>query len=410
MDINFPIAVAFVESQQDLTPQVINMVFPNPEQKELRDAIYLFFKEQVEPNADALAGGEILLLVAAVNAVVYNDDLEAAYFVSLYWQAEKHNGHGSPLLNQAKEAMVRLVAKTVIARGGKNYVFRDPNANYDDPYKYLIQSEYKNVIAGQHVSAVFVKQALLDGLAVFDQSRSAYPFVNYDVLIKVLDPRGFNDLMAVTMEAIYDNSRTLVKGVGMLEMIYFYKARQLARLDDWVKALGWLYKRDHTKWFDRGRIRKDVAKQLRRSNPMNDPLVYSRAENRTRVQDRRELVRTTGIPGKMTISDYTTKDFKKIPDWAKEEYVTVISSPNIYPILSELDYDAEWWSSQPALPAPFNINPYPDLNVASIKLDGFGERERMRRKRLRKAGLTPQTAEQIYAGLVLHSVMHDALD
>jgi hypothetical protein len=78
--------------------------------------------------------------------------------------------------------------------------------------------------------------------------------------------------------------------------------------------------------------------------------------------------------------------------------------------MTELEYDAAWWNAQPKLPAPFDLNPQPEAAKISPRLNGFNEMERQRRKRLKRAGISPRTAEQIYAGLVLHSVIDDAMN
>jgi hypothetical protein len=409
MFVNVNAAIGLVDSRTPLDKNNVYWIWPEEEQADLREAVlalasYLGFDK-------SYLSSKIAMLVSVAGDMIYNNSVQLSPLILKYWNAEVAYGHGSPMLNMAKEAMIREVSKDVKSEEGQVYVFRDPSAEYDNPFKYIVMNsviiDSGASTAGQHVSAVFAKELIDSGIAVFDQSKSGLRIYPYSDLLKLMYPEQYAATEGIPETYFIDNSAGGIPGLGLLDLVTAFRPsiRPVTR-KEYQDYLEWARARTQKMWNLRSQIRRAAGKDLRSRSPLNDPPAYFRVSRTT--NPKRNLVRATGISTNVTTSDYSNADFFKIPNWAKDEYVT--TPAGLYPQMTELEYDAAWWNAQPKLPAPFDLNPQPEAAKISPRLNGFNEMERQRRKRLKRAGISPRTAEQIYAGLVLHSVIDDAMN
>ena len=411
MFINMDAAIGLAKANSIIDSNNIYWIWPNEEQADLRNAVLGTLKAlEKDQSADS---SKIALLIASAGAMIHNQDPSVMYLIYRYWYAEKGNGHSSHLMSLAKENMLRVAAKMTKEKGGKVYVFRDEDTYYDDPFKYLIVCELfdglANVFAGMHIHAVFAKSLIDEGIAVFDQSKASMKHDAFKSLLVTLDRENYLKIDTLSDRLIVDNSSRGIQGIGILDTVTAFRPSiKPVSIPEYESYVNWLWAKTQTQWSRRTDIRASVAASMRQNNPLNDPERYNRQTQINPRTPKRTLFMSSGIPGKVIESSQSAKNFLRIPSDLRDEYVTI--PRDTANILSEFEYDVAWWSAQPALPAPFDANPYPAAAQITPRLNGFGEMERQRRKRLKKAGLSPRTAEQIYAGLVVHSVVNDALN
>ena len=411
MFINMDAAIGLAKSKMPIDQNNIFFIWPDPEQDDLRKAILGTLKAL---GKDGTAeSSQITMMIAAASAMIHNQDPAVMYLIYRYWYAEKGNGHSSHLMSLAKENMLRVAAKITKSKGGKVYVFRGEDEYYDDPFKYLVVCDLtpigSDVVAGMHISAAFAKSLIDEGIAQFNQSQSGVKPSAFKSLLVTIDPENYRKIDTLSDRLIVDNSSRGIPGVGILDTVTAFRpSTRPVTIEDYESYVSWLAAKAQTQWNIRSEVRATTALALRSANPMNDPDRYNRQAQMDPRTPKRILFMTTGIPGKVVNTDTSVKNFRRIPSELRDEYVAI--PRETADIMSEFEYDVAWWNAQPTLTPPFDSNPYPAAAAITARLNGFGEMERQRRRRLKKAGISPRTAEQIYAGLVIHSVVNDALN